>query len=120
MVHDYSAFNDGSHEKDIAVLGFVTSGEYACTIKGNFNGVNSSFENYVFANATYREVYQQPVDNASNSAMTEVTDIAFRIYRLISCLQVATKQIIPGLPIRQGNFWKDKGIITEAKIWIMM
>lgn len=115
MVHDYSAFNDGSHEKDIAVLGFVTSGEYACTIKGNFNGVNSSFENYVFANATYREVYQQPVDNASNSAMTEVTDIALQNLQIDFLLASGDEANYSGLANKTRELLKDKGIITEAK-----
>lgn len=74
MVHDYSSLNDGSHENDIAVLGYVEKGEYNCKIKGIFNGVNSVFENYAYACITYRDTYQQPTDNASGSSKLEVTE----------------------------------------------
>lgn len=115
MVHDYSSLNNGSHENDIAVLGFVTSGEYNCKIQGTFNGVNSTFENYAFAIATYREVYQQPVDNASNSSKTEITDIITTNYELDFLFASGDEANYSGLANKARTLLQDKGYITEPE-----
>ncbi len=75
MVHSYASLNDGSHEKDVAVLGIIEEGEYNAFITGSFNGINACFENYAFANVVYREKYEQPTDNASGSSKSTASDM---------------------------------------------
>lgn len=75
MVHSYASFNDGSNVDDVAVLGIIEEGEYNAVITGSFNGVNSCFENYTYANLIYREKYEQPTDNASGSSKSTASDM---------------------------------------------
>lgn len=75
MVHSYASFNEGSKEKDVAILGIVEEGEYNAIINGSFNGVNSCFENYTYANIVYREKYEQQTDNATGSSKSEATEL---------------------------------------------
>lgn len=112
MVHNYSSLNNGSHEKDIAVLGFVTSGEYSCTINGVFNGVNSTFENYTYASATYRELYQQPTDNASGSSKTEVTDILLKDLQMDFLVTSGDEANYSGLANACRELLLDRGILS--------
>ena len=112
MVHNYSSLNGGSHEKDIAVLGFVTSGEYNCTINGIFNGVNNTFENYTFANVTYREIYQQPTDNASGSSKTEVTEILLKDLQMDFLVTSGDEANYSGLANSCRDLLTEKGIIS--------
>lgn len=115
MVHDYSSLNSGSHEKDIAVLGFVTNGEYNCKIQGTFNGVNSTFENYTYASATYREVYQQPMDNASNSAKTETTDILLNNLEISFLITSGDEANYSGLANKCRELLTEKGYLKVGE-----
>ena len=115
MVHDYSKFNDGSHEKDIAVLGFVEDGEYNCKINGMFNGVNASFQNYSYASATFREVYQQPTDNAGIASKTEVTENLMENFEMSFLLASGEDANYSGLANKARELLKENGTLAKAE-----
>lgn len=112
MVHDYSAFNNGSHEKDIAVLGFVTEGEYNCTVRGVLNGQNNAFENYTYPSIAYRSDFQQPLDNSGTAATTEVTDILVGDLTIDFLITSGEEANYSGLANACRNLLIDKGIIS--------
>ncbi len=113
MVHDYSSLNNGSHDKDIAVLGFVTEGEYNCLMKANFNGYNSIFENFAYASAVYRATYDQPMDNASSATRTEVTPILIDDLEINYLIASGEDADYSGLANKTRDLLFEKGILNE-------
>lgn len=115
MVHNYSSLNNGSNEDNIAVLGIVLSGEYNCTIRGSFNGVESTFENYAYSAVTYREIFQQPTDNSGNSAKIQVTDIITTDYEISYLFASGEEANYAGLANKCRDLLLEQGVIGEPK-----
>lgn len=112
MVHDYSSFNNGSHEKDIAVLGFVTEGEYNGQVVGTLNGQDSTFENYAYSAIVYRNTYPEPLDNSGTAAITQVTDILTEDVQVDFLFASGEEANYSGLANACRELLIEKGIIS--------
>lgn len=112
MVHDYSAFNNGSHEKDIAVLGYVTEGEYNGEIIGTLNGQDSAFQNYAYASIVYRNIYPEPLDNSGSAAVNVMTDMLTEDVTVDFLLASGEDANYSGLANACRDLLIEKGIVS--------